>query len=115
MSPVPDAPAPPSRPVVPRVPRQPWGVLVLAASFLTFPGMAAMTAAGVARDVNAWTMGLLQFVLFVAGIFLVGPVRPLGVTLFLAAVVWAWAWGVLVFLRSTTAADATAAPGGDHA
>lgn len=90
----------PAQPLIPRVPRSPWGVLVLAAGFLTFPGMATMTAAGAARDTNAWALGFLQFVLFVAGIFLVGVLRPLGVTLFLAAVVWQWVWAVLVFLRS---------------
>ncbi len=87
--------------VVPRVPRQPWGVLVLAASFVTFPGMAAMTAAGVARDTQAWLMGFVQFALFVAGIFLVGPVRGLGLTLFMISLVWAWVWGVLIFIKST--------------
>lgn len=95
-----ETPTDASRPLVPVVPRQPWGVLALAASLLTFPGMATMTAAGAARDTNAWVVGFLQFVLFVAGIFLVGPARPLGVSLFVAAVLWQWTWGVLILLRS---------------
>ncbi len=90
----------PAPPLIPSIPRQPWGLLVLVASFLTFPGMATMTAAGASRDTQTWIIGLLQFALFVAGIFLVGPVRGLGIGLFLASILWAWAWGVLIFLRS---------------